>query len=127
MYLFFLKHYLVGQGMINMFIFYLLICYHFHSFIHSFIHSFTSYFVLVIPYSISEDSKLHDWLATTYFPERVTIITYRLRHKGVFPINTLRNLGIKHIRTTHYMVLDIDLMVSSMLCFISLIYVNYYY
>ena len=122
MYLFFLKHYLVGQGMTIMFICYLLICYHLE-----YILLYASYLVLVISYTNEEAMELNDWLATTYFPERVTIITYRLRSKARFPINTLRNLGIKHIRTTHYMVLDIDLMVSSMLCFISLIYINYYY
>ena len=63
---------------------------------------------------------MNNWLATTHFSDRITIITYRLRNNGFFPINKLRNLGIRHIRTTHYMVLDIDLMVSSMyyfLCF----------
>ena len=69
---------------------------------------------MVISYTNEDKYALNDWLATTYLPDRVTIITYRLKFKGYFPINKLRNLGIQHIQTTHYMVLDIDLMVSSM-------------
>ena len=70
--------------------------------------------VFVITYPIDESEAFHTWISTTHFPKRVTIISYSLRSGNYFPINKLRNLGIRHIRTTHFIVLDVDLMVSSM-------------
>ena len=45
--------------------------------------------------------------------KRVTLIVYTssigsFYHEN-YPINTLRNLGIHHTRTTHYVYLDIDM------------------
>ncbi len=47
---------------------------------------------------------------------RIQIITYVVR-KGAFfydnyPINILRNLGIRHVRTNHFAVLDMDMWMS---------------
>ena len=55
---------------------------------------------------------------------RIQIITYVVR-KGVFfydnyPINILRNLGIRHVRTNHFAVLDIDMWMSGIVESISL-------
>ena len=50
-------------------------------------------------------------LGTINLPERVTTLVYKLP-SSVFPINFLRNLGIRNIETSHFMVLDMDLMLS---------------
>ena len=52
-----------------------------------------------------------DLLGSIYLPDRVTTIVY-MTDSFVFPINLLRNLGIRNIQTSHFMVLDMDLMLS---------------
>ena len=51
-----------------------------------------------------------------HFPKRLTFILYLVDrmhpHYNVFPINELRNLAIRNIRTTHFLILDMDLRVS---------------
>ena len=52
-----------------------------------------------------------------HFPKRLTFILYLVDslhpHYTTFPINILRNLAIQNIRTTHFLILDMDLRVSS--------------
>ena len=52
-----------------------------------------------------------------HFPKRLTLLLYLVdashEYYSVFPINKLRNLAIRNIRTTHFLVLDMDLRVSS--------------
>ena len=56
-----------------------------------------------------------------HFPKRLTFILYLVDrmhpHYNVFPINELRNLAIRNIRTTHFLILDMDLRVSGMIDF----------
>ena len=52
-----------------------------------------------------------DLLGAVNLPERVTTLVY-LTDSSEFPINRLRNLGIRNIQTSHFMVLDMDLMLS---------------
>ena len=54
--------------------------------------------------------------ASVLCSNRIQIITYVVQ-KGAFfynnyPINILRNLGIRHVRTNHFAVLDIDMWMS---------------
>ena len=46
-----------------------------------------------------------------HLPQRLTTIlrTFDMKEKRVFPVNMLRNLGIRNIETTHFQVLDMDL------------------
>lgn len=57
-----------------------------------------------------------EYIQQHYFPERLSIILYVMQeehpHFFNFPINFLRNLAIVNIRTTHFMVLDMDLRMS---------------
>ena len=52
-----------------------------------------------------------------HFPKRLTFLLYLVDsqhpHYTTFPINLLRNLAIRNIRTTHFLILDMDLRVSS--------------
>lgn len=52
-----------------------------------------------------------------HFPDRMTLLLFLVDSEhmffSVFPINRLRNLAIRNIRTTHFLVLDMDLRVSS--------------
>ena len=51
-----------------------------------------------------------------HFPDRMTLLLFLVDNDhmfySVFPINRLRNLAIRNIRTTHFLVLDMDLRVS---------------
>lgn len=57
------------------------------------------------------------YLNQHHFPSRVTILLYLVDKEhpfySVFPINELRNLAIRNIRTTHFLILDMDLRVTS--------------
>ena len=56
-------------------------------------------------------------LQKRYLPTRLTILLYvvdRMHpHYSHFPVNFLRNLAIRNIRTTHFLVLDMDLRMTS--------------
>ncbi len=75
------------------------------------IHS--SPFVIVVyiyPYKIKEIRNL---IHKLNLPPRVQIILY-IPQKGidrdnVFPVNKLRNIGIVNIKTSHFIVLDMDM------------------
>ena len=58
-------------------------------------------------------SSLH---FTHFIPKRVAILFYLvsryLKSSTLFPINRLRNLAIQNIRTTHFLILDMDLRLS---------------
>ena len=47
---------------------------------------------------------------------RITLLAYISRNNSFFhanyPINILRNIGIRHTRTSHFLVLDTDMWVS---------------
>ena len=64
------------------------------------------------------------YLSSHHIPDRVTILLYLVAKShpfySVFPINHLRNLAIRNIRTTHFLILDMDLRVSRAIFFNSL-------
>ena len=49
--------------------------------------------------------------------DRIRIVTYVAEKDSFFysnyPINILRNLGIRHVRTSHFILLDMDMWMSS--------------
>ena len=51
-----------------------------------------------------------------YLPSRLTMIFYLVDESRAdyisFPINYLRSLGISNVKTTHYIVMDMDLHLS---------------
>ena len=73
----------------------------------------------MVVYMKSDDQYLiTDKLNKYHYPDRLTLILYLVDkqhpHSKGFPINYLRNLAIRNIRTTHFIILDMDLRVSSM-------------
>ena len=74
-------------------------------------------FVFVIYCSDSElDSSITTYL-TSNPPNRVTTLFYSHSRKNMyakdFPVNLLRNVGIRMIQTSHFLVLDMDMWVNS--------------
>ena len=72
--------------------------------------------VLVIYATSSQEIHLVRYISTHHIPKRVTILFYLVsryqKSSSVFPINRLRNLAIRNIRTTHFLILDMDLRLS---------------
>lgn len=72
--------------------------------------------VLVIYATSTQEIHLVRYISTHFIPKRVTILFYLvsryLKSSTVFPINRLRNLAIRNIRTTHFLILDMDLRLS---------------
>ena len=68
-------------------------------------------YVFVISVSNDTQQKTVDFLGSLRLPDRVITIVYTVE-SSIFPINFLRNLGIRNIETSHFMVLDMDLMIS---------------
>ena len=73
--------------------------------------------MLVIKEKVQAESRLLKYIQSHYLPSRLTIILYLVdKHHpqyNRFPVNYLRSLGISNVRTSHYIVLDIDLHPSS--------------
>ena len=65
----------------------------------------------------TEEAKFLSYLSSRSYEARVSIILYLVRNgtkeASVFPINKLRNIGIRNTRTTHYVVLDFDIWPAS--------------
>ena len=63
--------------------------------------------------SFREQNVLLDFVRENVLPERLTLLFYFVKSSNnQFPINYLRTLGIYNIRSTHFIVLDIDLSIS---------------
>ena len=75
------------------------------------------YFVFVYYCNHSETSPLEKHMMNNTLSKRVQIISkpYIWDDSGelIFPINQLRNIGIQHVQTSHYAVIDMDLWLSS--------------
>ena len=68
-------------------------------------------YVFVIATTNDTQQETVNQLGTIHLPKRVTTLVYAMNSSD-FPINRLRNLGIRNIQTSHFMVLDMDLMLS---------------
>ena len=68
--------------------------------------------VLVLNGPAIREGEMITYINTHYLPTRLTILMYLMstRYKGGFPVNMLRNMGIRNIETTHYQILDMDLL-----------------
>ena len=68
-------------------------------------------YVFVISTTNDTQQETVNQLGTIHLPKRVTTLVYAMNSSD-FPINRLRKLGIRNIQTSHFMVLDMDLMLS---------------
>ena len=69
-----------------------------------------SYFVLSVQTKKKKLKSVIEHISSLSLPNRVTIIVKPLENKdNTFYVNTLRNLAITSIRTSHFIVLDMDL------------------
>ena len=70
----------------------------------------SSNLVLVLFCKNDEQESTLGYMGERVLPDRLTLILYIVsKFAKVFPINLLRNIGIKNVRTTHYVVMDMDM------------------
>lgn len=64
-----------------------------------------------------EESQFLSYFQQRDYPDRLSVVLYLVRNgteaAHVFPINKLRNIGIRNTRSTHYIVFDMDAWPSS--------------
>ena len=69
--------------------------------------------VIVLNGPMKMEEAFVSFIASHYLPPRLTLLLYLIgpnsSEKGQFPVNKLRNLGIRNIATTHFQILDMDL------------------
>ena len=70
-------------------------------------------FVIASVYCLkSEEESLIQFIESKHYPSRFHIIRYIVEdtewNVSIYPMNVLRNEGIKRVTTTHYLVLDMD-------------------
>ena len=53
------------------------------------------------------------YINTHKLPSRLILLLYIHSQSDHFPINILRNIAIRNIETTHFLILDSDLLISS--------------
>ena len=77
--------------------------------------------VVVLQCPDYEEQSVIQFINTHYFPPRFTLILFLTDDEHVystsFPVNYLRNLAIRNIRTTHFLVMDMDLRLTRRLSF----------
>ena len=66
----------------------------------------------------TEEQHVIHYINTHFFPDRFVLVLFLTdeehAYNNVFPVNYLRNLAIRNIHTTHFLVLDMDLRLTSM-------------
>lgn len=69
--------------------------------------------VIVVNGRSDEERAISEYIRNTYLPSRLTVIMYLMGYKNPmakqFPVNLLRNLAIRNVETTHYLIMDMDL------------------
>ena len=82
-------------------------------FVNTLINRWKGHFIFVIYSDRGDPPLLETMNGTNPLPDRIQVvqIEYIRDESGelIFPINRLRNIGIQHVRTSHYAVIDMDL------------------
>lgn len=69
--------------------------------------------IIVVNGKRDEQKDIIKYLRSHYLPNRLTVLLYLVSRNHpqskVFPVNYLRNLAIRNVQTTHYMIMDMDL------------------
>ena len=73
--------------------------------------------ILVVMDTTDTERTYLTYIRNHYLPSRLTLLLYLVQqnHKYYdhFPVNYLRSLGISNVNTSHYIVMDMDLHLSS--------------
>lgn len=72
----------------------------------------SSEIVIVVYATLPQQAELLAFVASHHLPARLTLLLYLVPPAGDvqdFPVNLLRNTAIRNVRTSHFLVLDMDL------------------
>ena len=73
--------------------------------------------IIIVMDTANKEIVYLDYIRNHYLPSRLTLLLYLVQknHKyyNHFPVNYLRSLGISNVNTSHYIVMDMDLHLSS--------------
>ena len=83
------------------------------SFIQELAYRWSGMYIFVF-YAFSEDSSVVERVMTMA-TRRIQVVVITANSDSVFPINSLRNTGIRQVVTSHYAVTDMDLWPSSII------------
>lgn len=69
--------------------------------------------LIVVNGKLKEEKSIINFIRDHYLPNRLTMLLYLVSPSNpryyTFPVNMLRNLAIRNVRTSHYMVMDMDM------------------
>ena len=69
--------------------------------------------LIVVNGKVEEEKAIIDYLREHYIPKRLTLLIYLVSPRNpqyrTFPVNMLRSLAIRNVRTSHYMIMDMDM------------------
>ena len=66
--------------------------------------------LIVVNGKVEEEKAIIDYLREHYIPKRlIYLVSPRNPQYKTFPVNMLRNLAIRNVRTSHYMIMDMDM------------------
>ena len=63
----------------------------------------------VIIQSNEEENTLNEFIAQTSLPSRLTVCHFITSKPSEYPFNRLRNIALKHVTTSHFWVMDMDM------------------
>ena len=82
-------------------------------FIRQLLYRWSGPMIIIVNGKLDEEKYVVNYIRKHYLPPRLTICLYFLSYRHpqakVFPVNYLRNLAIRNVETTHYLIMDMDL------------------
>ena len=60
-----------------------------------------------------EVTEINKRLEADHFDSRLSIVQYVATNPNIYPINKLRNIAIRNVRTDHFWLTDLDMWPSS--------------
>lgn len=69
----------------------------------------SSPFSITVSYTSKHEASTHNAIKRMDLPERFQIHYYKRESSKVYPINVLRNLAIRGVKTSHFWLTDMDM------------------
>lgn len=92
------------------------------SFLHYFAQRWKGFLIATIKVDADSVANATQAVAELRLPPKFTVILYIVEPKDPdffdFPVNRLRNIGIRNVRTTHFLMLDMDMWPSRVSTFL---------
>ena len=94
-------------------------------FLHYFAERWNGFLIATIKINANAIANATQTIADLRLPLKFTVILYIVEPQDLdyydFPVNLLRNIGIRNVRTTHFLMLDMDMWPSRASTFLLLV------